>query len=124
MFLKISSTIPKVTQGIIHEVTFVLILYHILLVGMVYTYLAEGVCRKVSEQGGTFRVLARGYNHWASGRMEKLQINTKPPEYCHMKCSMQPSMKVGTYNVYLLLRCGDVGNVCAATCECAAGYVG
>jgi hypothetical protein len=39
----ISSRIPKVTQG------------------TVYTYLAEGVGRKVSEQGGTFRALARGY---------------------------------------------------------------
>ena len=89
-----------------------------------YTYLAEGVGRKLTEQGGTFRALARGYTHWASGRMEQLEINTKHPEFCHVKCCMKPSMKTGIYHVYILLRRnGDIGCVCAATCECAAGYV-
>ena len=37
------------------------------LVGTVYTYLAEGVGRKVLERGDTFGALAKGYTHWASG---------------------------------------------------------
>lgn len=37
---------------------------------------------------------------------------------------MKPSMKVGTYRVYILLgHVGVVAKICSATCECAAGYV-
>jgi hypothetical protein len=57
----ISSRIPKVTQGKFHITYCIPIFFLCALVGTVYTYLAEGVGRKVSEQGGTFRALARGY---------------------------------------------------------------
>ena len=93
-------------------------------IGTVYAYLAEGIGRDLTEQGSTFRALTRGYIHWASGRMDQMEINTRHPEFCHVKCCMNPSMKPGVYHVYILLRRdGEVGNVCTATCECAAGYV-
>lgn len=82
----------------------------ILLLGTVYTYLAEGIGRR--QQGGTFRALARGYTHWASGRMDKLEINTKTPGYCHVRCCMQPSMKAGNYQVYILLNADDGSASC------------
>ena len=50
--------------------------------GLVYMYLA----RLVGHMGdqGAFRALARGYTHWASGRLEEIQINTNNPA-----CAMQ-----------------------------------
>ena len=42
--------------------------------GLLYTYLAGHVGRDGSE--GAFRVLSHGYTHWASGRLEELQVNT------------------------------------------------
>ena len=88
--------------------------------GLVYTYLAGHVGR-VSDHGA-FRALSRGYNHWASGRVQEIQINTNNPQFCHVKCKMQPSMKVGVYNTYILLgREGEVACIMLATCECAAG---
>lgn len=90
--------------------------------GLLYTYLAGHVGRNGSE--GAFRALSRGYTHWASGRLEELQVNTNHPEYCHIQCSLKPSMKAGMYHVYILLgREGDLAQICSATCECAAGYV-
>ena len=44
---------------------------------------------------------------------------TNHPEFCHVKCTMKPSMRAGTYHVYLFL--GREGAL--ATCECAPGYV-
>lgn len=88
--------------------------------GLVYTYLAGHVGR-VSDHGA-FRALSRGYNHWASGRVQEIQINTNNPQFCHVKCKMQPSMKVGVYSTYILLgREGEVACIKLATCECAAG---
>ena len=92
----------------------------ILFTGMLYTYLACGV--GLSKVQGAFRALTRGYNHWASGRLDHLQINSMHPEYCHVRVSCTPSMKPGTYNVYLLLhKEGEVASILTATCECAAG---
>ena len=88
--------------------------------GTLYSYWAEGVGRSGGE--GAFRALARGYVHWASGRMEKLEINIQNPLFCHVRCTMKPSMKSGTYKVYVLLeRDGTFGQVKSATCGCAAG---
>ena len=90
--------------------------------GLLYTYLAGHVSRDGSE--GAFRALTRGYTHWASGRLEEIQVNTNHPEYCHVKCCMKPSMKAGVYCVYILLgREGSLAKICSATCKCAAGYV-
>ena len=76
--------------------------------------------RKDAE--GAFRALKRGYIHWASGRLEKMEINTNNPEYCHVRCIIKASMKTATYCVYLLLRCdGPSTAIIAATCKCAAG---
>jgi hypothetical protein len=67
---------------------------------------------------------ARGYTHWASGRMEELEVNTHHPSFCHVQCFMKPSMRPGKYRVYILLgRDGDFATIVTATCECAAGYV-
>ena len=76
----------------------------------------------VSHNRKAFRVLTRGYNHWASGRLEKLEVNTVHPLYCHICAILTPSMKPGSYKVFLLLqREGNVASVHSATCECAAG---
>ena len=90
--------------------------------GLVYTYLASHVGRSDTE--GAFRALERGYTYWASGRIQQLEVNTNHPKYCHVRCTMDPSMKSGKYNVYLLLgREESLATICSATCECAAGYV-
>lgn len=91
-------------------------------VGLVYTYLAGHVGRTGDQ--GAFRALARGYTHWSSGRLEEMDVNTNHPEYCHVRCTMTPSMKSIPYHIYLLLgRDGELATICSATCECAAGYV-
>ena len=64
----------------------------------------------------------RGYNHRASGRVDQLQVSTMHPDYCQVHVSCTPSMKRGTYHLYLLLRKeGEVAITVTATCECAAG---
>ena len=93
------------------------------LTGLVYTYLAGHVGRTGDE--GAFRALTRGYAHWASGRLEKLSVNTNNPKYCHIRAAMKPSMKTGVYHAYLLLESDAEGlaSILTATCECVAGYV-
>ena len=72
---------------------------------------------------GAFRALQRGFNHWTSGRLKHLEVNCKHPLFCHVWCSMIPSMKDGIYHIYVLLAVeGEVCNIKKATCECAAGY--
>ena len=92
------------------------------IIGLVYSYLA-GHCGRDNDQGsGAFRALSRGYIHYASGRLEGIAVNVNHPLYCHVRCSLKPSMKSGIYHVYLLLeRDGEVAAICSATCECAAG---
>ena len=83
-------------------------------------YLAEGVGRAVTR--GAFCALTRGFTHWSSGRMDRMEVNLHNPKFCHVKCTMTPSMKPGSYQVYILLRKErDLASVVAATCECAAG---
>ena len=87
---------------------------------MVYTYLAGAVGHSRSQ--GAFRALSRGYIHWASGRLNVMDVHTQHPEFCHVRSTMTPSMKTGTYQVYILLgRNGGATSVVSATCECAAG---
>lgn len=87
--------------------------------GTVYTYLSLGVGRSVTE--GAFRALTRGYTHWASGRMDYMEVNTRNPKYCHIRSNMRPSMKPGLYKVYILLqKKNEITSVEVATCECAA----
>ena len=72
----------------------------------------------------TFRVLTQGYSHWAWGRIDRLEVNVQHPQYCHVQSSMKPSMKPGSYHVWILLkRTGPFATIHSATCECAAGYV-
>ena len=91
--------------------------------GLLYTYLAEGVGS--TNVSGAFRALKRGFNHWASGRIDHLYVQCTHPTYCHVKCDMIPSMKTGTYRVYILLvKSGDLASrIEKATCDCVAGYV-
>ena len=51
---------------------------------------------------GAFRALSWGYTHWASGRIQEIDLNTNNPEFCHVRGRMQPSMKVGVYITYIL----------------------
>ena len=88
--------------------------------GTLYTYLSGHTGRTTSD--GTFRALQRGYTHWASGRINQIEINYLNPDYCHVQSVMTPSMKQGTYHVWLLLRCeGPFASIQNATCQCAAG---
>ena len=49
-------------------------------------------------------------------------ININHPLYCHVRCTIKPSMKSGVYRVYMLLqRDGELAAIYSATCECAAG---
>ena len=52
--------------------------------GLLYTYLAEGSGNTSGK--GAFRALQRGFNHWASGRLSKLEVNVNHPDFCHVKC--------------------------------------
>ena len=71
---------------------------------------------------GAFRALTRGYNHWASGHLNHIEVNTMHPNYCHVRSTCVPSMKPGKYQVYLLLsQENDAVKIECATCECAAG---
>jgi len=88
--------------------------------GVVYGYLSKGAGK--SKETGAFRALSRGFQHWSSGRIERIQVNLKHPQFCHVKSHVQPSMKQGMYEVYVLLRvAGECGEVASATCDCAAG---
>jgi hypothetical protein len=93
-----------------------------LTIGLLYTYLANYIGKR--DRGNAFRSLQRGYTHWASGRLKKLDIHVLHPLYCHVRCHMTPSMKQGKYLVYILLgHSGMMATIERATCECAAGYV-
>ena len=87
--------------------------------GTLYTYLSVE-CERLTGHGA-FRAFQRGHVHWTSGRILRIQVNCQHPMYCHVHCSMTPSMKPGVYHVYVLLEKGDVTTVKKATCECAAG---
>ena len=86
---------------------------------LLYAYLACGVGHAKAE--GAFRALTRGYNHWASGRLAQIQVNTMHSEYYQVRGTCTP-MKSGHYRVYILLkRDHEVANIVTASCECAAG---
>ena len=85
-----------------------------------YTYLASGAGCTQSE--GTFRALSCGFVHWASGRIESIEVNVHKPLYVHVRLSMKPLMKQGSYRVWILLhQDDDLDTVTSATCECAGG---
>ena len=42
-----------------------------------------------SGEEGAFRALSRGYTHWASGRLEQMEVNVEYPEFCHVRCYMR-----------------------------------
>ena len=90
--------------------------------GTIYTYLSAHASQGSGDE--TFRVLTRGYTHWASVCIDCLEVNVQHPQYCHVQSSMKPSMKPGSYHVWILLeRTGLFATIHSATWECAAGYV-
>ena len=110
--------IPKLMPGSL----FAFIKYELVLIlytGTLYTYLSVE-CERLTGHGA-FRALQRGYVHWASGRISRIEVNCQHPMYCHVRCTMTPSMKPGVYHVYVLLGKDDVTTIKKATCECAAG---
>ena len=52
-------------------------------IGVLYTYLATNSGSK--EAHGAFRALQRGYTHWPSGRLDRLEVNRQHPQYCHVR---------------------------------------
>ena len=85
-----------------------------------YKYLSSHFGPDYSD--GTFRALAQGYTHWSSGRIDNLEVNIQHPVLCHIRSTMNPSMKKGLYNVWILLkREGPYGSVEGTTCACAVG---
>ena len=59
-----------------------------------YTYLAKGVGNIKGSMA--FRALKQCYKHYASGRLHRLEIQTRHPEYVFVRSS---SMKSGMYKV-------------------------
>ena len=89
-----------------------------------YYYLAEGVGN--AKGSNAFRALKRGYVHWASGRLSKLEVQTRHPNFTFVRCSMIPSMRTGTYTVKIMLEKRTIGSqivasIHQASCQCAAG---
>ena len=88
--------------------------------GVVYTYFSSSAGCENSD--GTFRDLTRGYTHWASGKISPVEVNYLNPQYSHVRSNMKPSMKPGTYCVWILLeKVGRFIAIKCVTCECAAG---
>ena len=58
--------------------------------GVLYSYSAEGVGHSAGK--GAFRALFHGYIHWASGQMERLEVNYLKPSLCDVRHTMKPSM--------------------------------
>ena len=68
--------------------------------------------------------LMRGYTHWASGRIDRLEANTQNLQFCHIQSVMMPSMKSGSYCDWLMLGHTEAfATLEGATCDCAAGWV-
>ena len=88
--------------------------------GMMYSYLDSHTGREHGE--GTFRALSRGYTHWESGHVERIEVNFNNSLYCHVQSVMKPSMKQGSYRIWIVLKCtGQFATVSHSSCECAAG---
>ena len=79
--------------------------------GTMYQYLSSGTGRACDIEGATFRASYEGFNHWASGRVDKIEVNTQNPFYCFIRCLVTPFMKQGQYKESLLLSCGADGYV-------------
>jgi len=113
----ISPKVPLVTSGTIVVSSLINMTEMFMHAGTLYTYLACGVgCPK---RQGAFRAWTHGYNHWASGRLDQLQVNATQPCYCHIHGTTTPSTKPGSYAPWL--REGEVASIETATCECATG---
>ena len=92
--------------------------------GMIYSYLAKETCQ--DDGRNTFRALTRGYIQWSSGRIQMMSVNLQHPINSHnIESTMRPSMKAGSYHVWIMLGKNDLGyaHVLRATCGCAAGYI-
>ncbi len=87
------------------------------------THLAEGAGNTTGR--GASRALQRRFTHWSCGRLDRLEVDVKHPRFCHVRCQMASSMKLGLYYVSLLLGrdAADLATIESAKCECAAGYV-
>ena len=77
--IQITDKIPEITQG---TLSFAISRHNLILrcflIGTVYTYLANGVGRRDAQ--GAFRALSRGFSHWASGRVDRIEVNINHPE--------------------------------------------
>ena len=51
-----------------------------------------------------FHALKRGYVHWASGRVSKVEVHTPHPHFAFVKTAVIPSMWCGSYSVKLILK--------------------
>ena len=40
----------------------------------------------ITSAEDAFRALTFGYTHWASGRLEQMEINL---DFCHVRCNMK-----------------------------------
>ena len=89
-----------------------------------YAYLAEGVGN--AKGAMAFRALRKGYIHWQSGRLSKIEVHTFHPSYVFVKCITIPSMRAGTYTVKVtlkkeMIRDQPIASIVEASCQCAAG---
>ena len=111
--------VPHVTSGVRNILLHSL---HLFSLGVVYAYLVSGAGRSTGE--GTFRALTRGFIHWQSGCLEKLEINVHHPHFCHVQSQTKPSLRQGTYHVSVLLgHDNNYASALSATCQRTAGQV-
>ena len=114
----LSQGVPQVTSG---KPDFTLQIYvHVHVCDLLFLPLKEW-CTTTLNSGalsrskgeGAFRALSHGYTRWASGHMSVIEINTCNPQYCYMyvRSTSKPPMKLGSYQVYLLLARSD--NYCS-----------
>ena len=69
----------------------------------------------------TLCTLYRGYNHWESTRVDKIEVNGQNHYFCFVRCVVTPSMKPASYKVNLVLSCENgYERIKIASCQCAA----
>ena len=62
--------------------------------GTMYHYLSSGAGRAFDSEGKTFQALYRGFNHWASGRVNKIEVNNNNPLVCFVRCTVHEAWSV------------------------------
>lgn len=100
----LAKKLPRVTSGDSDVQADVGLLFIMIICPLctVYTYLASGAARAQSE--GTFCALTHGFTYWASVSIDSIEVKIHNPLHAHTQSWMKPSMKQGSYHVWILLQ--------------------